>query len=620
MILVKMRKHLSLLLALILAVGCLAALPAHAQQGQGGTALYHQTAPGSFAEGQVLWNSNTSTGNAGAFVADGTGEVTNLVNFYNNRSSTGSGLPEGATMEFVIPVELDTAKWGGMELVFRYVQFTNYISVDQADDFQVYASTDGGKTWSASFATQKDNRVVAFGTRQGAADNMAALGRMYDVVSTDLSGLVAEGQVINALKIRPYGDFGGKQYYTSVASITVNGYEGRVPAAMGGQVEYITVPEATLRQIVVDQAYEVAMTEWYTDTEIKTYNDSGKTTYSESVTQHYLPGYTYRGPAYTRGPDSTLQMWKSVLEPDGRYVGGTSDETNEWTVVGWDCINMVGSSWSQITTSKNYHSQLYLWDSEEAFLLGQLQNPQRARKQAAILEPYSDQAVFEAYALLDLGDNLYGPGHNRLVTVPANVVRRSDGTIDPDVSTLAVTEEAGTIQYHYLTADGKIVTSEEKDVAGYLAKNPTHTYLYGTSIRVDRMFTFRQLRDTNYLPISLKEFHEGRVEKQRVYAVTDLTADNVVRECGIVMVQSNYCVNHLTTTLTQKDGKQLYTKTVYGETHDLELSNYDPALAEQLKGLPAGTYTLTVDAASGPVTKVLGQPPVQRVFELDFTI
>ncbi|MBQ9974297.1 MAG: hypothetical protein IJP02_04985 [Oscillospiraceae bacterium] len=583
------------------------------------TVLYHETAPGSFAEGQAKWKSNTRSGVVATFVADGTGETTDVVSFYNNHSGE-NGLPEGQTMEFVFPVNLNTAEWGGMELVFRYVMFTNYVSVDQSDDFQVYASTDGGKTWSASYATQKENRILAFGTRQGAANNMAALGRMYDVVSTDLSGLVAEGQVINALKIRPYGDNGAKQYYTSVAAITVNGYKGSVPAPKDGPVEYITVPEATLRQIAVDQAYQVALTDWYTDTEIKTYNASGMTVYPESVTQHYLPGLTYRGPMYSRGPDSTLQMWQSVLTKDGKYVGGTSDATSEWTVIGWDCINMVGSSWSQVTTSKNYHTQSYLWYSDETILLGDMTNPTRTTKHETIITSNGDKVVYEAYAQLDLGDNLYGPGHNRIVTVPAQVVRKADGSIDPDLSCLAITEEAGTVQYRYLTPEGKIVTSEEKNVDSYLASHAGYTYLYGSSLRVDRMFTFRQLRDTFYVPFTLKEFREGKVEKQRVRAITDLTADNVVDECGIVMVQSNYHINKLTTTLADSTGKVLYENTKYGETHDFELSNYDPALTVLLKSLSAGSYKLTVDVASGPVTRVLGKPPVQRMFELDFAV
>ena len=619
-----MKKLMSLVLAAVMAASVLI-LPASADtlliapNPNAVTQLYHEVAPGSFADGQALWPSNTRSGVTATFVADGTGETTDVVSFYNNHSGD-NGLPQGQNMEFVIPVNLNTADWGGMELVFRYVMFTNYVSIDQSDDFRVYVSTDGGQTWSANYATQKENRILAFGTRQGAVMNAAALGRMYDVVSTDLAGLVTKGETINAIKIRPYGDTNPKQYYTSVAAITVNGYKGNVPAAKGGAVEYINVPSATLRQIAVDQAYQVALIDWTTDKEIKTYNASGMATYPESVTQHYLPGRTYRGPMYSRGPDSTLQMWQSVLTADGKYVGGTSDETSEWTVIGWDCINMVGSSWSQITTSKNYHTQSYLWDSKETIMLGDLTNPTRTTKHETIILENGDKAVFEAYAQLDLGDNLYGPGHNRIVTVPAQVVRKADGSIDPDLSTLAITEEAGTIRYYYLTPAGKIVTSEDKDVDAYLAANPTYTYLYGSSLRVDRQFTFRQLRDTFYVPFTLKEFREGRVEKQRVYAVTELNAGNVAEECGIVMVQSNYHINKLTTTLTDKDGKVLYTKDFYGETHDFELSNYDPALATLLKGLSAGSYKLTVDVASGPVTRVLGKPPVQRVFELDFNI
>lgn len=624
-----LKRFATLFLSVLMAAQCFAGIPANAAENtlliapnpnaaqNSAAVLYHKAAPASFAEGQKLWNSNTSTGVTATFVADGTGEQTHVVSFYNNRSSSGAGLPEGETMAFIIKdLDLKTADYGEMELTFRYVQFDHYVNVDQADDFRVYASTDGGNTWSSAFAAQKENRPISFGTN----NTGKSTGRMYDVVSADLTGLVEEGQVINAIKIRPYGDFDGKQYYTSVASITVNGYKNQAPAASGGAVEYITVDEDTLRQIVVDRAYQVALTPWYHtgEKDILTYNG-----YSDDANpgkQYYKPNRLYRGPMYTRGLDSTWQMWQTTLQADGKYVGGADDSRNNWNVVGWDCIQVVAEAWSQITTSKNYHSHLYMYGSEDLRLLGDMTYVNSGKDHEASIRANDEQTVYEAYAQLKMGDHLHGPGHSRLVSIPAQVVRKADGSIDPDLSVFAITETAGTIQYYYLTAAGKIVTSEEKDVDAYLASHSDHTYLYGSSMRVDRMFTFRQMWDAFYLPYTLKEFDQGKVEKQRVYTVTNLTADNVADECGIVIACSNYHINELTTTLTDSTGKVIYKNTKYGETHDFELSTYDPALAAQLKDLAAGSYKLTVDVASGPVTRVLGKQPVQRVFELDFNV
>lgn len=626
-----LKRLVTLFLSVLMAAQCFAALPAGATENtllispnpaaaqETGTVLYHKDAPKTYAEGQKLWNSNSSTGiDSEYYLPNGAQESIHLVSFYNNRTSSGSGLPEGETMALVIKdLDLKTADYGEMELTFRYVAFNNYVNISDLNDFQVYASTDGGATWSADYATMKAHNVVSFGNKKTVD---GAWGRMYDVVSTDLTALVGEGQVINALKIRPYGDAQGKQYYTSVASISVNGYKNQAPAASGGAVEYITVDEDTLRQIVVDRAYQVALTPWYhTGAEdILTYNG-----YSDDAApgkQYYHPNRIYRGPMYTRGPDSTLAMWQSVLNADGKYTGGNDDTRNVWSVIGWDCIQVVAEAWSQITTSRDYYTHLFLWDSKDVTLIGGLKNENKVRSTEALLKAHTDEQIYEAYAQLKLGDHLWGPGHSRLVSVPPNVVYDKNGKINPDISTVAITETAGTIQYYYLTPAGKIVASEDTDVDSYLKEHADYTYLYGTSMRVDRVFTFAGLRGTNYLPLTLKEFREGRVEKQRITVTTDVTAANVVENGFIVIPASNYHINKLTTILTDSSGKVLYEKAQYGETHDFELSTYDPGLNTQLKNLAAGSYKLTVDVASGPVTKVLGKVPTQRVFELDFTV
>ena len=606
-----LRRMLSMLCAAVLLVTLLPAQPAAAAE-DGGTVLYHQEAPASYSEGQSVWPSNSSTGRLGAYTPYDTRESIDLIEYYNNRSSAGEGLPAGETMTITITdLKLDTAACGEMELSFQYAKFANYVDIAFVGEFRVYASTDGGATWSADCAGLKAQNILSMGTNAAGAE-----GRLYNVVSTDLAGLVDEGAVINALKIMPYGTYIAQQYYTSIAAISVTGYPGKAPAA-DGQVEYITVDEDTLRQIVVDHAYQVALTPWYADTEIMTWN--GYSTSASAPIQYYKAGRLYKGPTYTRGLDSTLAMWQSALEKDGKYVGGTSDINGSWDVIGWDCINVVAEAWSQITTSKSYHAHTYIWGSEDVPLLGELSNTERVKDAQTVLSQYTKEQVYEAYAQLKMGDHLHGPGHSCLVSVTPNVVRKADGTIDPYASAVGITETAGTIRYYYLTAEGKVVTSEEKDVDAYLAKNPTCTYLYGSSMRVDRVMTFAELCDTWYQPYTLTELQEGRVEKQRITVVTGVTAENVVSGGFVVIPQSNYHINSMTTTLTDSSGAVLYENTKYGQIDEFELSTYDSALNAQLKGLAAGSYKLTVDVTSGPVTKVLGKVPTQRVFELDFT-
>lgn len=579
--------------------------------------LYHKTAPSTFAAAQNQWNSNTSTGTNVTFIDQVSGQSYPVSLFYNNRNSAGEGLPEGETMTFVIrDLALNTATYGEMELTFQYVKFDHYMDISSVEDFRVYASTDNGATWSANWAKMKSQHVKTIGTNSGGTE-----GRLYDVVSTDLTGLVNDGSTINALKIMPYGTYSAMQYHTAVRAISVTGYKDKAPKA--DKIEYIYVDEDVLRQIVVDHAYQVALTPWHADTEIQTWNG-----YSDdnppSAIQYYKPGRLYLGPTYSRGPNSTLDMWRNVIQADGKYVGGTDDTRNNWTVIGWDCINVVAEAWSLITTSRSYSAHLYLYGSETMPLLGGMENKERVRNEWAVLSQYPEQQVYEAYAELKIGDHIHSTGHSRLVTVAPTVVRKSDGTIDPMRSALAFTETAGTIQYYYMSPAGKIVTSTTKDVDAYLADHAGYTYLYGSSMRVDRAMTFDELLNneneiSRYQAYTLKEFKEGRVEKQRVHVITDVTAANVVSNGFAVIVESNYHINKLTTVLADSAGKVLYEKTKYGEIHELEQSTYDEELNSLLKNLNAGSYKLTVDVTSGPVTRVMGKIPTQRVFELDFT-
>lgn len=611
----KRNRFAAMLLAVLLVFQCVPALNAAAEEQ--GTQLYYQAAPKTADEGKKVWPGNSDTANAFTIKMDD-GSTMGLFGYYNNRNAAGNGLPEGEYLEMTISnLSLKTADYGEMEFGFRYAQCDagDEINVGMANGLELYASTDGGKTWSSKYAVIKDNVLVGIGDIGGAE------AHMFDVYTTDIAGLVEEGQVINALKLRPFGNHPEHYGFFRLASMTVNGYEGKIPARIV-RPELITVDGDILRQVAVNQFYKQCLLPWIPSQTLETYN--GGTEYGR--TQWYLPGYLYYGPPYSRPARSTWQRFVNSVDANGNLTADYN-YTNEDCQGGLDCIYTV---WDGIALVTPAHANSWTYILREhnnpVQMLGVLQEKTKiwgSRTPAATLDQFTNQEIFEAYAQMGLGDMTLN-GHAQMVTVAPTVVRREDGAIDPDRSSLKVTETAATIMYYYMTPEGKIVESTTKELDAYAASNPTHKYLYGTSMRIDRRFTFTQLRDNGYIPATLAAYTDGNVPTAKLNVVTHMTADSIVKDGFYAAVQSNWRMVQNKFTVTDKaTGKVLFTQSQFPKVHyEFDWVNRvtSKELDAAIKSLKAGTYTVTLDVQSGPVVKIDGEPPMNRVLTLDFTV
>lgn len=453
-------------------------------------------------------------------------------------------------------LSLDTSDYGEMELTFRYVRGEHYRHVAFIDDFQVYVSTDGGNTWSEDYAGIKSHRTVAVGT----LSNGNPL-QCHEVKSEDLTALVKDGEVINAIMIRPFGDYTHPSYgtyATFVRAIEITGYETKAP---GEDIEYITVPENILRQIVVKHAERLMAVKWTSDTTIKTANGSSTITYSA--------GTQYKGPAYSRNIGSTYELFASGVDAQGNYIGGKTDET----IYGMDCLTVVNECISQITSSKSAHSWYYMFYD----LYDQEKNPDGkliplyTLTEADGIERYTMDDIFDQefnsgemrgyYDRLEAGDLVMSSGHAMLVS------RGHEGTS----TTLGISETAGAI----------------KD---------------NSSLRIDRDEWYSSLYYGSYYPMTLTEYADGKVEKEHVTIATNDPADFVA--AGFYAdLASNYTIRKYTLTLTDKDsGEELYTSVKCGINSDFNVCFTDAGLNEALKELEEnpGKYELKVDVLSGP--------------------
>ena len=612
----KRNRFAAMLLAVLLMIQCVPALNV-AAAGEQGTQLYHQTAPKTADEGKKVWVGNSDTASVFTIQMDD-GSSVNLFGYYNNRNAAGAGLPAGGYLEMTISnLALKTADYGEMEFGFRYAQCDagDEINVAMANGLELYASTDGGKTWSSKYAVIKDNVLVGIGDIGGAE------AHMFDVYTTDIAGLVEEGQVINALKLRPFGNHPEHYGFFRLASMTVNGYEGKIPARTE-EVEMLQVDGNTLRQVAVNQFYKQCLLKWTPSKMLETYN--GGTDYSR--TQWYTPGYLYYGPPYSRPARSTWQRFASTVDANGNLTADYN-YTNEDCQGGLDCIYTVWDGIALVTPAHaNSWTYILRENNNPVQMLGVIQEKTKiwgSRTPAATLDQFTDQEVFEAYAQMGLGDMTLN-GHAQMVTVAPTVVRREDGTIDPDRSSLKVTETAGTVMYYYMTPEGKIVESTTKELDKYAASNPTHKYLYGTSMRIDRRFTFAQLRDNGYIPATLAAYTDGKVPVAKLNVVTHMTAESIVKDGFYAAVQSNWRMVQNKFTVTDKaTGEVVFTQSQFPKVHyEFDWVNRvtSKELDAAIKRLKAGTYTVTLDVQSGPVVKIEGEPPMNRVLTLDFTV
>jgi hypothetical protein len=192
--------------------------------------------------------------------------------------------------------------------------------------------------------------------------------------------------------------------------------------------------------------------------------------------------------------------------------------------------------------------------------------------------------MFEAYACLRLADALVcrekGAGH-AIMAVSVNVVRKDDGTIDGDASTLTFMEQS---RVHLMQEKKYFHPELQEDVYITLA--------------LDVKQTFREVFEEGYLPITCKELIDpAPVEVPTVWDSVESPDGTTLLE-GII--SSNWAIDCVTATITDADGAAVQQGTVYAprdsRRYEMELRQFAEEAPEQMRGrivpeeLPAGRY------------------------------
>ena len=269
--------------------------------------------------------------------------------------------------------------------------------------------------------------------------------------------------------------------------------------------------------------------------------------------------------------------------------------------IGNDCSAAVMQSWSQIGNSFRLTNTQYMVRDRGYLPVGRYASAADENvSNRCTCRENGDETMFEAYACLRLADALVcreaKAGHV-LMAVSADVVRREDGIIDGEASTVTFMEQS---RAHLMQEKKYFHPQLQEDV-----------YI---TFGLDMQHTFRELFEIGYLPVTCKELVDPA--PAAVPTVWDSVAEP---DGGTVLegvISSNWAIDCVTVTITGENGNVAQQGTVYAirdpRRYALELRQFAEEAPERMRGsiapeeLPAGSYrcVLTCRLTTGQVFTV----------------
>ena len=243
--------------------------------------------------------------------------------------------------------------------------------------------------------------------------------------------------------------------------------------------ELLSDAEYALRKKVVDYAYRMATYRWYP---LKTISYSDAC--GSSHDQIYKAGNVYFGLPYAH-LNSSMDKFLSYLDKNNIVVDSVPPTTAGLQMLGNDCADLVYWSWSQVEADITYTL------TENAICINGVQAVDGFKVNSVlstsdICSYNGAKVMYEAYANVQMGDALlFGPGHMRLAAEAAYVFRNQDGTINASKSYIVAHEQGLSLS----------LLNERHSSCGTYTK-----------------YTFAQLFETNYIPVTIDAFKNGHLQ------------------------------------------------------------------------------------------------------------
>ena len=329
-------------------------------------------------------------------------------------------------------------------------------------------------------------------------------------------------------------------------------------------------PKGDPRQIVYDYMMAMAKVEW-TPAEDFTIGWEGTPSFDPNMSLKFYKDKIYRGVTYGN-THCTFELFSLFLNENNVFK---YDNYSYEKIVGNNCSTTMTLAYQQIidlpiSVLKPISSRVGLLQ-----LAGNLKVPEGMGDDWYTDEVFAtngQDAVFEAYTTLDKGDILYksirGTGHTRMVVGKPEITRTAAGKINPARSYVYCVES----------------TNAWED------SNQTSLWF------IDKKYSFAELYDTAFMPVTLCIFHEENPVYDDAYLAYNgtITEEHVSFGTMPGTVSSNFPINYVMVTITDADGNVAYRKLDSGMSN---VNNYDlRKLYIDTKNLTPGNYTLTVRA------------------------
>ena len=194
------------------------------------------------------------------------------------------------------------------------------------------------------------------------------------------------------------------------------------------------------------------------------------------------------------------------------------------------------------------------------------------------------EAILEGYAKVQQADVLYvwhggnGNSHIRMAAQDAVVVRNADGSINPSESYILYLDQTST--WKNMIQDGIAVPVQGG---------------------VDAKVTFAKLYSGGYLPFTFGEFiGTDPVEQSSVDSTLEGLETVTPAQLSEAVVSSNYAISHVTLSVTDKKGKEVYRNNAFSpRILTMEMGIADAVDTETLTGLTGQHLTVTCRIGTG---------------------
>jgi len=324
------------------------------------------------------------------------------------------------------------------------------------------------------------------------------------------------------------------------------------------------------RQTVVDYIHNMANIEW-TPKETVTYTQAEPW----KIDLTYEAGVPERGVIYAFN-HASLAGFAAKLK------NGIYDDTLEWSqAVGNDCTTAVMAAWQMISPSITFTDTAEMFSNSGTGVLpiGDYNWTDFTKDSTQVTKVTSESDMYEIYATLKPGDLLLSrwkdAGHCRLVdSVEATVVRRK-GT----------NQILGSHSYVTITEQSSSRNTRPKD--------------YKTTWKINEEFSFSNLYTNSYIPVTCIELQTGMADAPHFTIEGRATASELAEKGRLKgKLISNYRLFSVTLTLADEAGNVLFEDSTYPVDREATFSGFNSKA--NIFDLPAGTYTLTVEASIGP--------------------